>query len=291
MNRIFSVTAVFLGTHFAALGCGDPVDSGGAPGVVVERGHGDVTRLGDGTQVVVTEDGTFVISGDPGDHCVQIGRDCIDVSGTNERYCDDAEAQMDVIVVDGEVVEVICYPTEEDDDTTEQEITDVFDEGNLDVEDDNGSVITFDESTDGEAVIDNLDIDSERVTVYGNGIDVTIIGGNLHVRSNNARVRGLTVQGNVDFSENSNNSALSFCKIYGNLHVDSNSFVGLECQVFGNVRLSGNNGTLVNIGVGGNWDVRDGTLCEGCYSFDDDDGDHEVADAEVGDDLACSTGT
>jgi len=261
--------------------CGDE-----AAGVRVVQADGDDTSFGEDSRVVVTEDGTFVVFG-RSDDCIDIGDVCVDLDEAGGQYCNDDDAQIDVVVVDGEVVDVICYPP--DDEGTPLEEVATGDDGEIEVpQTENGSVIVFDESTDGEVIEGNVTLSSERTTLFGNGVDETILGGNLIVASNNSRVRGVTIEGNVEYDENSNNSALSFCRVHGNLSVVSNDFSGLECVVFGNVEVSGNNPVLANIGVGGDWVVTgSGPTCEGCYSVTDDDGDFLVDDGEVGEALIC----
>ena len=114
--------------------------------------------------------------------------------------------------------------------------------------------------------------------------------GNLVVESNNSNVRALTVDGNVDYTTNSNESALAFCEITGNLTVLSNNFTGLSCIIWGNVTIDGNNAVLVDLGVAGEWDVDPSSTCEGCYSFDDANDDGELAESEKGDTLPCGNG-
>lgn len=275
-----------LGTALALAvwpSCGDD----DVPGVTVRRGPGDSTNFGDGTIVVVNDEDTWIVSGDPGDDCVEVGEDCIDIDEETGRYCDLEGAQADIIVVDGEVVDVICYPPS-DEGTPVEEVAVEGDAGAEIPQPESGEVLVFDESTDGTIIEGDLTIEAERTTLFGNGVDETTLGGDVHVTSNNSRIRGLTIQGNVDYGENANNSALSFCRIHGNLQVESNDFTAVECEVFGNVDVNGNNATLMNVGVGGEWQV-DGSnpVCDGCYSFDDADDDFRVADEERGDPVTC----
>ncbi len=263
--------------------CGSD-DSAGSVQVVAAPGD-EQGYVGDGTAVVVINDETYVVTGDANGECVEIDGVCVDLDGAQGQHCKEEGAQMDVLVVDGEVVEVICYPPAEG--TTIEDVQ-VDGDGNAEVpQNSSGAVIVFDESTDGEPIVGDVNMEAERVTLYGNGVDVTIIDGDVRMESNNSRVRALTITGNLSYTQNSNNSAASFCKIHGNLVVESNDFVATSCQVFGNVEISGNHPTLLNIGVGGEWTVADGALCDGCYSFDDADEDFMVADGEVGDEVLC----
>jgi hypothetical protein len=274
--------AASLAFALAAAACGGDDQ----PGVRVVRGDGDTVDYGRDVRVVVTDDGTFIVSGNSGD-CVVIEKYCVELDEASGRYCGDPGSQADVIVVQGEVVDVICYPP--DDDSTPIEEVIVDSQGNPTIpQNQNGLVIVFDESTNGTPIESNITIDAERTTLYGNGVDETFVGGNVVVASNNSRVRGLTVMGNVQYTSNSNNSALSFCRIHGNLQVESNGFAAVECQVFGDVQVSGNSPTLVNIGVGGNWQVTGSNpICSGCYSIDDSNGNFVVEQDEFGPTVHC----
>jgi hypothetical protein len=267
-------------TLAAATACGDD-----QPGVRVVRGDGDDVSFGDNARVVVTDEGTFIVTG-RSDECVVIEKYCVDIDQASGRYCGEPGAQADVIVVDGEVAGVICYPPDDAGTPIEEVVID--NDGNPTIpQNQNGLVIIFDESTNGTVLEGNLTMDAERTTIYGNGVDETFIGGNITAASNNSRVRGLTVQGNVVYEDNSNNSALSFCRIHGNLQVHSNGFTGLQCVVFGNVQVSGNGAVLVNIGVGGDWQVTGSNpVCSGCYSIDDD-GDFQLEEGEAGPPVDC----
>lgn len=277
-------TAIVLFACLAAIalaGCGD--DDAGS--VQVTEAPGEDVGFGEGT-VVVSGDDTFVVTGDPGGECVEINGDCVQVDGG--VHCNEDGAQVDVIVVDGEVVDVICYPPDEPD-NVDTVISDG--DGNVEIpQNANGSVVTFDEGTDGEPIEGNVRIDSERTALYGNGPGDTIIDGNVTLASNNSRVRGMTIMGNLVYEQNANNSAASFCEVHGNLQVSANGFTATNCVVWGNVDIQGNGATLVNIGVQGDWNPGGDPICDGCYSFDDANEDFVVDDAEIGDDLTCGPG-
>lgn len=253
----------------------------------VSEGAGDEVAYGTDSTVVVGADGqTYVVTGQ-GDGCVELGDQCVDLADVDGRYCDDPNAQADVFLDDtGAVISVVCYPPLDDGTGVEELQTDA--DGNITLpSNQNGTVITFPESTDGEPLSGNLTLDGERVVLYGNGVDQTIVSGNVELASNNARVRGLTVKGDVQFQSNSNNSSLALCRIEGNLQVASNGVTVASCEVFGNVQVSGNSAVLTNIGVQGNWDVNSSATCEGCYSFSDTNEDMLVDTAEVGDAIDC----
>lgn len=269
--------------------CSD--DGAVAEGWTVEEGDGGSTDFGDDSIVIVrpgaADDDVVIISGD-GEGCVELDDgSCVDPAEAKDEYCGEDAAQADIILNDeGEVIDVICYPP--NDDGTDIEEVQRDDEGNAEVpQTQGGAVITFNEDTDGEPIEGDVTLTAENVSLFGNGVDTTIIDGNLTYSSNNAQARGITVTGDVTFDLVSNQSNLAFCKIEGNLTVRANEVTVANCQVFGDVLVSGNGGKLVNIGVQGGWDVNPGTYCDGCYSFSDENGDLSVAADERGDDLAC----
>lgn len=262
-----------------------------ASGYSVTEGAGDDTNYGDNTDVVITPGGTqddqFIVSGEPDGSCVQIEDACVEIGEAKGRYCDQDGAQADIILDEnGEVLEVVCYPPPESGAPLEE--VSVSEDGTVNVpQNASGSVIVFDETTNGEPLEGDITLDAERVSFFGNGVDETIIDGNLSFASNNARARGLTVTGDLSVAKNSNNNAITFCKVHGSVDVQGNGMRLVNCQVFGDVSVAGNGATLVNIGVQGEWDVNSGASCHGCYSFEDEDEDFIVLEEELGDSLSC----
>ncbi len=269
--------------------CSDDEAAGGSPRVQVTQADGDDApyQTPDDRAVVVTEDGTYVVTGDPGEECVELDTgECVAITDAKDRYCNDEGAEADIIVVEGEVVDVICYPP--NDAGTPIEEVERDGDGDATVpQNANGAVVTFDEATDGEPIEGDLDLQAERLTIWGNGVDETILDGDVTLSSNNSRVRGVTITGDLHIAKNSNNVAAAFCEVHGKLTVESNGATVANCQIFGDVTTTGNDITLINLGVGGAWTVSERTACSGCYSFDDEDEDFDITDEERGDPLAC----
>ena len=258
----------------------------------VREGAGDQTEYGseEGTVIITPGrdvDDSYVVSGEPGDQCVEIEDRCVPIEEAKSRYCDDG-APADVIVVEGEVVDVICYPDPAGGQPIEEAV--VASDGGVELpQNSNGAVVTFSPDTDGVPFERDVALEAERTVIYGNGIDETIFAGSIKVASNNSRIRGVTVNKNVTFQKNSNNSKISFTRILGNLKVESNGFSGANLIVFGDVSVKGNGATLTNVAVQGAWDVNDSAACYGCYSFSDEDGDMVITEDERGDDLLCGS--
>jgi hypothetical protein len=240
---------------------------------------------------------TTVIGGDPEvpvasgqvteEGCLQVSAEtCVDVEREG-KYCSTDQGPVDVVVVDGVVVEVVCYE-DTDGASGPSIIVDGDSDGDIDVpQNDNGAVITFDPSTDGKPIAGNVTLDGNNVTLYGNGPDKSIIDGNLTIIGNNARVRGVRVTGNVHI--NLNTAAVIFCVVEGNVHITSNNSMLAETDVFGNVQVDGNNCILVNNEVAGEWKIAgSGSVCDGNMKFTDDNGDELAQPEERGEALSCA---
>ncbi|MCC6748226.1 MAG: hypothetical protein IT371_11235 [Deltaproteobacteria bacterium] len=264
----------------------------GSSGPIVDPNGADTADYtGDGTVNVVLADGSgFVVTGTLGSGCVDVGGQCLDIPTIKQQQCGDPNAQADIVVVQGKVVKVICYPPKSSGVSIEQ--VGVAGSGGTEIPQNKGHVvITFGDATDGKPIQGNVRLDGEKVTLFGNGIDKTILDGNLNLASNGSHTRGLTVKGNVTFEKNSNNSTLAFCKVTGDLIVESNDVSVIACQVFGNVVVRGNGVTLIDVGVGGQLKVEgNGPTCSGLYAFKDGSGDGVVQPSERGAPLSCGGG-
>jgi hypothetical protein len=258
----------------------------------VREAPGDQTGYGDADAVVVVTDGagnttTYEVSGS-GEGCVQVNaQTCVDINAERGRYCGDSGAQADIILNEaGEVTRVICYPPPSSGAPVEEVL--VTQDGSVELpQNANGAVVVFGEQTNGEPIEGDTTLNAERVVIFGNGVDKTIFGGDLVLASNNARVRGVTIEGDLRAQSNSNNVSVSFCKVHGSLQVSGNSFTIANCQIFGDVNVTGNDATLLNIGVAGQWNPGR-SACEGCYSFADANDDKIVQQSELGEALMCS---
>jgi hypothetical protein len=244
------------------------------------------------------EDGaTTVIGGDPetpiasgqvnGEGCLQVDEDTCVAVEREGKYCSNDQGPVDAVVVDGEVVEVVCY---EDNDGASGPsiIVDSDSDGDIDVpQNQNGAVITFDPATDGQPIAGNVTLDGNNVTLYGNGPDKSIIDGNLIIIGNNARVRGVHVTGNIEIGLNT--AAVVFCVVDGNIQISSNNSLIAETDVYGNVQVEGNNCILVNNDVAGGWQITgSNAICDGNMKFADDNMDRVIAAEEKTTALVCA---
>ncbi|MDP2344366.1 MAG: hypothetical protein Q8O67_25630 [Deltaproteobacteria bacterium] len=239
------------------------------------------------TSVVGTDSNGAAIRGSTpplsGEDCVIVGDQCL-TQGPEGEFCERDGGPYDVIVVDGEVVEVVCYPP-----ASEGDPTLVVDAAGGDVavpQNENNTTVTFDEDTDGTPIEGDLVIDGNNIAVYGNGVDETIIHGDVVLDGNNVRLRGLTIDGNLTLAKN--NLAAVFIKVLGNVVIDGNNCVFTASDVFGSLTVNSNNVVLVQNRVQGAFAAggNDGA-CTANAAFTDENGDGDIVESELGDELAC----
>ncbi len=220
----------------------------------------------------------------PGSDIPIDGEAPVTVDTTGVKFCDDPNAKMDVIVVDGEVVDVICYPPPTDDNMTR---IDPAQQGDTDVpQNANNTVIVFDPATDGQVIEGDINVDGNNVAIYGNGAENTVIEGDLIISGNNARVRGLYIKGNVIMDLN--NIALLFCVVEGNVEIRKNNVTVAATDIYGDLIVLQNNAILVRNRVQGAWEIGgENHYCDGNTAFEDGNGDYLIDPAEEGEALAC----
>lgn len=242
---------------------------------------GNVTVIGTDT------DGTLVAGSTPplnaGD-CVVVGDNCVapDPSG---HFCERDGGPVDVIVIDGEVVETICYPPPAEGSPTV--VVDADSDGDLDIDQSaNNTTVTFDKATDGTEVEGNITVDGNNVAIYGNGIDKTIVHGDILLAGNNVRLRGMTIDG--DLLLTSNGVAAVFVRVLGNVIIEGENDVFSGSDVFGELQCTPNNVTLVGNRVQGGFTATgNNPECVGNRAFEDENQDELVDDEEIGDPVVC----
>jgi hypothetical protein len=210
-----------------------------------------------------------------GTECLQIGNECI----RPQDKCGD-NARADVIVdSQGRVVEIVCYPVTSPTPVEGKDGTDLG-KGNKDV-------VAVDGADDGVDITGDVKADGNNVTIYGQGADVSIIGGSVDVPKNNFSARGVRIKGNVTIE--GNNATFVLCVINGDVTIRGNNTVLAECTVFGKVTITGNNSKLVGNGLkSGISNGGQNTVCDGNVSFVDANGDGKVVASELGAPLSCS---
>jgi hypothetical protein len=147
-------------------------------------------------------------------------------------------------------------------------------------------VCVLDDVDDGADITGDVTLDGNNVTLWGHGPDVSVIGGDLNISKNNARVRGVRVRGDVTIDHN--NPSLVDCVIEGNLIIHGNNVAVALCDVWGTTQIDGNNAVLVENRLASAPEVTgNNTVCTSDFAFEDSDDDKIIADAELGQELAC----
>jgi hypothetical protein len=246
---------------------------------------------GDNTPYTSDPDKTVVVGGASGptnaqpgaannSGCVQLpDGTCVDAKG-----CAAGERRDVIIDSKGKVVDVVCYPASSDPPVIDSQ-------GNVSLDkNDNNGVVAIDGKNDGVDIAGNVTAAGNNVTVYGEGADVSIIGGSVEATGNNFAMRGVTVQGNVEIG-GGNNAVLVLCVVQGNVHIVGNNNVIADCDILGNIVIEGVNNTLVANHVGGTITITDAknSVCDGNTKWTDTNGDKLFQAGEAGAALTCDS--
>ena len=259
-------------------------------------GYGDyskeqVTAIGTYDRDAVDGDAPPVqvgTQGADGEVCFSVGPCTTSATGESE-WCEREGGPVDVIYVDGKVVETICYPPADDPERPVVTI-DTAVEGDVDIaQTANQTTVVFSDDTDGMPFVGDLSVDGNNVAIYGNGADNTVIDGEVTLDGNNIRLRGVTITGDLIISKN--NIAVVLCKILGNVVLDgqsTNGSVFANNDIFGSFTSNSNGNVLVGNSVRDAWSVTgNGATCDNNHAFIDNDGNEVVAPAERGAELTC----
>jgi hypothetical protein len=302
-NRIAACVPVLA----LLLACGDDDDSRSR----LPEGYGDyrdenVTAIGGGSDEAEPDDedvppppGTSddVPVGDvqvatpdnDGEVCFDDG--LCEVPPTDEsNWCEREGGPVDLVYVDGELVETICYPPAEDPERPVETIDGVR-EGDVEVvQMANNTTVLFSDDTDGVPFEGDINVDGNNVAIYGNGADNTIVDGSIELDGNNVRLRGVTITGDLVIRKN--NVAVVLCRILGNVVLETESTNGsvfAENDIFGSFTSDSNGNVFVGNDVLGAWTITgNGNTCDRNFAFSDGDGDDLVSDDErTGVELEC----
>lgn len=232
-----------------------------------------------GTQrVAVITEHTTLVTGVHNDFKEGNGRDeapdedCVPVerrfSGT---FCEMEGAYADVVLVDGEIAHTVCFPPRRPAVRIAAAIEDAP-EGALIGEDHPGMIVSLtpEEGQAPQPFAQDLQIEAERTVIIGDGVEHSVIDGDLTVDGPNARLRSLTLTG--DLNLNAPGAAATACRVYGDLNLNAPNATLLSCEILGSVTgsLPMTQAVLINVGVAGRFDLGETQLCDGCYSFEAD---------------------
>lgn len=293
-----------------AIGCGDSHEGStnvapGDPFMAYNAEGGNVTVLGGAEPTAPSGTaGTTSVAGDVpvGETPVLVGEaavsDEVCISDTlcevpetaAEEWCPNdggPTGPVDLIYVDGVLVETICYPPADDPDRPTEVIAS---SGDVDVaQNANNTTVVFDPATDGTPIVGNVTVDGNNVAIYGNGPDATIIDGDVALDGNNVRLRGVTITG--DLLLNKNNVAIVLCKVLGNIRLESvatNNSIVAENDIFGDFTSDSNNNLFVGNDVSGAWNhTGNNNVCDRNAAFMDADQDEIIDLDERGAALGC----
>ena len=225
---------------------------------------------------------------EPEQVCVEEGRcEVPDVEGSS--FCEREGGPVDLIYVDGVVVETICYPPAHDADRP-TEIIDTTMPGDIEVvQNANNTTITFDSATDGMPIAGDISVDGNNVAIYGNGPENTVLDGDVTLDGNNVRMRGLTITGDLIIRKN--NLAVVLCRILGNVRLETqstNNSVFAQNEIWGDFTSDSNGNLFVANAVLGAWEhTGNGNTCDQNHRFADADQDDAIDDDERAELLAC----
>ena len=214
--------------------------------------------------------------------CILMGDNCLhpDRSGT---FCERDGGPYDVVLADGDVVLVVCYPP----DANGNHSVVVNDNGTIMVpQNENNTTITFDMGTDGIPIDADMVIEGNNVAVYGNGVEETVLHGDVVLAGNTVRLRGLTIDGNLTLPNN--DVAAVFVRVTGTVRMSGNNGVLAGSDVFGELTVTSNSVVLVQNRIQGAVDVdgNDG-VCIDNGAFVDGNADGIIDVSDIGGDISC----
>jgi hypothetical protein len=185
-------------------------------------------------------------------------------------------AYADVVVdAQGNVLDVLCF-------RANAEIQELGPAAVATASAGNNTVLVLDGNDDGLDVTGDVVLTGNNAVVYGQGADVSRIGGNLAIDKNNAVVRGVSIQGNVTIDKN--NAQLSFTEIHGDVTIAANNTTLVECVIFGQIHITGVNTLLVQNRFSGPRALSGKNLtCNGNVSFEGVPAETGSGDAGVSD--------
>lgn len=258
---VFSVLCIAGGT--ALTGCGGSSDAA----LATPYHPGSATVVGDKNDV-----------GEP-DPSLTDGCHDVGCQATRDK-CGPNGAGDVILDASGKVLDVVCYG---------QDVSVVQVPANQVPNYDtpgNNTVLVIDGANDGLDVTGDVVIDGNNAVIYGAGPDTSVIGGTVAIEKNNAKIRGVRIQGDVTIDKN--NTKLLYCVIEGNLTITGNNTTIAECDVYGAVSVSGLNTVLVSDRFAGIDAIPGQNLtCNDDRRFDDANGDHVIAEGELGGPVSC----
>lgn len=205
---------------------------------------------------------------------------CGDVCATVDDECGDDAAADVILDPQGGVADVICYEQDVKVETVSIDRVDSAEAGNK-------TVLVLDGVDDGDDVTANVTISGNNAAVWGEGPDVSVIGGTLKITKNNAVVRGVRIHGDVAVTKN--DAQFSMCVIDGDLTVTGNNATFADCVILGDVKIAGVNTVLVQNRFAQSYEIGGKNLtCNENFAFSDANQDGEFTESEQTEAVTCS---
>lgn len=199
---------------------------------------------------------------------------CVELGSASGVHCAQEDTLVDAILDGDQVLFQICSPSLEEASPLDQ----VEPSGGARTlaPQDNGQVYSIGEET----LAGDVDAQGSRVALYGQGRDVSTLGGSVALGGNNARLRSLAVDGDLEIS--GNGAAAVDVRVTGSVTLSGNNTALVDVEILGDLEISGNNTTLMGVGVGGQLSdlSQKVDFCQGCYSFEDADQDGAISPQE-----------
>lgn len=212
---------------------------------------------------------------------------CVDPGEGSGPHCEAGPAEVYAVIEGDEVVARFCAPNGEgaaslaEREGERDGENDEHGEGALRLgNEDNKATFTLGE----ERASGPVTLAGARVTLLGQGADVSVISGDVRLEGNSARLLRVTVEGDLEIE--GNGAALAEVRVNGEVKVKGNNAILLAVEILGPLKVEGNNTALFGVGVAGEARFeRDAAQCVGCYSFEDRDQDGRPSEAERGEPL------
>jgi|GEM_PF-1965489 len=200
-------------------------------------------------------------------------------NGCDGVVCDCNGGCADVVVIDDEVVSVVCY-------STPGEVDDAFvADGTVNLNDGETTQVVVDDNSGGDINVNEGDV----TEIVGEGKDVSLVDGDVNAHQGDVRLRAVTVAGDVALNNHGGAASLSGVRVLGDLNVHIADVVFVDVEVFGDVHLNADGASITGLAVQGAFN-RNGQMatCDGAVSFVDANDNGVVDDDEWGDAL-CPT--
>ncbi|TNE50800.1 MAG: hypothetical protein EP343_06505 [Deltaproteobacteria bacterium] len=255
MRPFITILSSFLAV-FVLISCGSPstLSQNEAPFLLYEQ-----------DAVIVSNKGEILLHSTRTQRCNPNRYPCIKVT-RGGRYCEGAsDGPVDILTHPEILTTRICYPG-----YSERGPRRVTLNWNASVQNDK-QVVLFDYSTRDRRFNEPLQVQANRVSVYGKGPTLTTFVGNSEVAGNKVRLRGLTVRGDLKIHGNQN--VLLFARVFGDLTIEGNNAVIGHVIVHGNLIVKGNNNVLFHTDVEGKKELwGNGYRCALTFHFEDQNG-------------------